>query len=278
MNRENIYFSHDANAMNDPKCMMLIEQLGMEGYGIFWGLVESLRQQPEFRMPLVLIPALASRFRSSEAKVKTVVTAFGLFSIERDEFFFSKSLRERMELMIEKRERRKKAGILSGEARRMKALCGSNEQCSNNVQAMFKQCSNNTEHCLNNTEQRKEIDLSNTDVLSKSLVSDSNNCSYSDKDSLKKEKESKKKKKSESRDSSVSKNKFFSPPSISEIGLYCKKRNNAIDPEMFFDFYQSKNWMVGSTKMSDWKASVRTWEKRRKNEKGQQDAKRYEEL
>ena len=144
--------------MSDPKCMLLIEQLGMEGYGMFWGLVEMLRQQPEYRLPLALLPAIASRFKVSESKIKTVVSAYGLFIIENEEFFFSRSLRDRMMLMQEKRVRRQLAGIKSGEARRAKALAPKNEQCSNNVQAMFKQCSNNTE-------QRKEKKRKETEFL-----------------------------------------------------------------------------------------------------------------
>lgn len=158
MNRENIYFSHDANAMNDPKCMLLIEQLGMEGYGMFWGLVEMLRQQPEYKMPLVLLPAIAGRFKVSESKIKTVVSAYSLFTIEKEEFFFSKSLRDRMELMQQKKVRRQMAGIKSGEVRRNKALAQRNEQCSNNVQT-------NLEQCLNNTEQRKEKKRKETEFL-----------------------------------------------------------------------------------------------------------------
>jgi hypothetical protein len=37
---------------------------------------------------------------------------------------------------------------------------------------------------------------------------------------------------------------------------------NGINAEQFYDFYQSKGWMVGKTKMKDWKACMRTWEKR----------------
>jgi hypothetical protein len=39
-------------------------------------------------------------------------------------------------------------------------------------------------------------------------------------------------------------------------------RNNNIDAEAFIDFYSSKNWMIGKNKMKDWKAAVRTWERR----------------
>ena len=55
----------------------------------------------------------------------------------------------------------------------------------------------------------------------------------------------------------------FIPPSIEEIKNYCKERNNGINAEQFFDFYQSKNWMIGKNKMKDFKAAVRTWERNR---------------
>ena len=51
-------------------------------------------------------------------------------------------------------------------------------------------------------------------------------------------------------------------PTIDDVKLYCLERNNNIDAETFFDFYESKDWLVGKNKMKNWKASVRTWEKR----------------
>lgn len=54
---------------------------------------------------------------------------------------------------------------------------------------------------------------------------------------------------------------IFTPPTVDEISEYCKLRNNNLDAEYIFDFYESKNWFVGKNKMVDWKASVRTWEK-----------------
>ena len=52
-------------------------------------------------------------------------------------------------------------------------------------------------------------------------------------------------------------------PSVNEIKDYCIERNNGIDAEQFFDFYESKGWIVGKTKMKNWQAAVRTWEKRK---------------
>lgn len=278
MNRENIYFSHDANAMSDPKCMLLIEQLGMEGYGMFWGLVEMLRQQPEYKMSLRLIPALANRFKVSESKLKTVVSGYGLFVIENDEFFFSRSLRERMELMEYKKIQRSIAGKKAISARwsKKKALpspSNASEKLEDDTNVIRTYNERNT-----NSYQRKEIELSTTNVVSNSCISYSNKDSSNDKDSLE-DKERGNFEKSESSDSSKSKAKAFSPPSISEIESYCRERNNGIDAEWFHDFYQSKNWMVGKSKMKDWKASVRTWERRMKNEKKQQSgSSQYEEL
>lgn len=53
----------------------------------------------------------------------------------------------------------------------------------------------------------------------------------------------------------------FTPPNIQDVRAYCKERGNKVDPENFWDFYQSKNWMIGKNKMKDWKAAVRTWER-----------------
>lgn len=55
--------------------------------------------------------------------------------------------------------------------------------------------------------------------------------------------------------------KAFQPPTVEEVRDYCIERENVVDPETFVDFYASKGWMVGKTKMKDWKAAVRTWER-----------------
>ena len=65
----------------------------------------------------------------------------------------------------------------------------------------------------------------------------------------------------------------FTPPTLDEVSAYCRERQNSVDPEKFIDFYQSKGWMVGRNRMKDWKAAVRTWEKRSKeisNQKSQE--------
>lgn len=59
--------------------------------------------------------------------------------------------------------------------------------------------------------------------------------------------------------------KKFDKPTIEQIQEYCIERNNGINAEAFYDFYESKNWYVGKNKMSNWKACVRTWEQRQQS-------------
>ena len=54
--------------------------------------------------------------------------------------------------------------------------------------------------------------------------------------------------------------KRFVPPTVSKVAAYCKERNNGIDADRFVDWYQSRGWK----NIKDWKACVRTWEKRDK--------------
>ena len=56
------------------------------------------------------------------------------------------------------------------------------------------------------------------------------------------------------------KTKKFTKPSIEEIEQYCRERKNSIDAKHFYDYYESKGWLVGKAKMKDWKACIRTWE------------------
>ncbi|WP_288190344.1 hypothetical protein [uncultured Veillonella sp.] len=58
--------------------------------------------------------------------------------------------------------------------------------------------------------------------------------------------------------------KPFVKPTREEVRAYCIERGNDIDPDKFYDYYESNGWMVGKSKMKDWKAAVRTWERNSK--------------
>jgi hypothetical protein len=98
MKKDAYYFSHDANSQDDPKCMVLIDQLGMEGYGIFWALIEKLRSEKDYKLPISVCNSFAKRWGTSKEKVEAVVLKFNLFCIENDLIFFSERLKTSMEM------------------------------------------------------------------------------------------------------------------------------------------------------------------------------------
>ena len=57
------------------------------------------------------------------------------------------------------------------------------------------------------------------------------------------------------------KRKTFTKPTIDEIQDYCIERNNNVNAEQFYDYYESNGWKVGKNSMKDWRAAVRTWER-----------------
>lgn len=58
------------------------------------------------------------------------------------------------------------------------------------------------------------------------------------------------------------KRKNFKKPSVEEVQQYCTQRQNNINAEHFIDYYEANGWKVGKNAMKDWKAAIRTWEKR----------------
>lgn len=57
-------------------------------------------------------------------------------------------------------------------------------------------------------------------------------------------------------------NNKFKKPLLEEVQQYCNERNNNINAEQFIDYYEANGWKVGKNPMKDWKAAIRTWEKR----------------
>lgn len=61
----------------------------------------------------------------------------------------------------------------------------------------------------------------------------------------------------------------FVPPSVDEVRAYCAERQNGVDAECFVDFYTANGWKQARGKsIVDWRAAVRTWEKRETAQKG----------
>lgn len=72
--------------------------------------------------------------------------------------------------------------------------------------------------------------------------------------------------------------KKFVKPTTEEIQTYCKEIGANINAEQFYDYYESKGWMIGKNKMKDWKAAVRTWKRNRAENETKSVANEFLEL
>ena len=95
------YFSHDSNARNDSKIISLRMKLGVEGYGIYFMIIERLREETDYTCPKDYA-SLAFDFRTTQEKVKSVVEDFELFGFTQDGYIYSESLKQRMLIKDEK--------------------------------------------------------------------------------------------------------------------------------------------------------------------------------
>lgn len=117
------YFSHDSNARHDIKIQALRSVYGTSGYGKYWIIIEMLRESTNYKLKLnnkVLLIALSREFDCSTDEVQIFLNDciydFGLFICD-DDFFWSDSLLQRMELAEIKRNASRTNGLKGGRPR-----------------------------------------------------------------------------------------------------------------------------------------------------------------
>lgn len=111
MNKDAYYFPHFSNARTDRKLRRARKELGIEGYAIYFMILEVLREQEDFAYPLEDIDLLADDFGTSEPKVEAVVKAYGLFRIDDDNFFYSPKLIEYLKPYLDRSKRAREAAL-----------------------------------------------------------------------------------------------------------------------------------------------------------------------
>ncbi len=57
------------------------------------------------------------------------------------------------------------------------------------------------------------------------------------------------------------KSRQFKPPTLNEVKAYIAEKGCNVDAGMFWNFYESKGWMIGKNKMKKWHSAVATWQK-----------------
>lgn len=166
------YFSHDSNARNSDKLMKVRMKLGAEGYGIFFMLIERLREEEGYKSTIDY-DTLAFDLRVEPEKVKQVVENYDLFKFTEDgKYFYSDSFNERMEMMDKRAQQRISKAKKAAEARWNKQ-----SEDTSNAQALPKQCSSNAQALLNHANKIKlnKTKLNKTKInKSKVVVAETN--------------------------------------------------------------------------------------------------------
>lgn len=132
MAKETYYFSHDSNALTDTKILNMRSDYGLEGYGLYWAIIEMMRNEEDYKLKLNkntyrAIKTLTNTTIDIEKFIKDCLDDYELFEQE-DENFYSNSLLRRMQ------EKDKKSAIAKEKAKK---------RWNSNATAKQQQCSNN---------------------------------------------------------------------------------------------------------------------------------------
>lgn len=113
--KDTYYFKHDSNARNDIKLIKVRRKYKMEGYGIYFALLEILREQSDYKLPIADIADIAFDLSISTEKITSIINDFGLFNVENG-CFYSESFMRRMESYNDLKAKRVAAAIKGGQA------------------------------------------------------------------------------------------------------------------------------------------------------------------
>ena len=226
--KETFYFAHDYNARNDPKLQNVLFDLGVEGIGVFWCIIEQLYEQGG-KLPLHYCKSIAFALHVDFCIVERLVNDYGLFKNDGQNMW--------SESVLNRLNRRKDIS----DKRKLAALARWRQNLENQSQASIQSTDN---PIINNANEMQVHTTSNASAGHKEKeIKEKNNI----KESIKEKHETAKR---------------FVPPTLEEVKARIKEMNYTFDAEAFIAFYQSKNWMVGKNKMKDWKAAMVTWQKR----------------
>lgn len=166
MQKESFYFPHYCNARHDRKIKRIQKDLGLEGYGMFFMLLEVLREQSDFRYPYCDLDLLADEFGTSVAKLEVVINNYQLFTIDEDKMFFSPKLIMYLQPYLNMKAQRQLAAKKSVESRQKKKLTTVEqplndslttvEQPLNNHSTTVKQIVVNSSKYINSNKVNKE--------------------------------------------------------------------------------------------------------------------------
>lgn len=152
------YFSHDYDSREDEKIQELIFKLGMEGYGIYWGIVEMLYKNDGYMQ--TQCERIAHALHTHNDKIKSVIFDFNLFQINGNAFT-SKSVLHRLKL-------RKGKSFAAQKAAKVRW----NKVKAEDANAMRTQCERNAKK--KRKEKERKVNKNKENIRAKLLFKNSN--------------------------------------------------------------------------------------------------------
>lgn len=160
------FFSHDCNARNDPKILALRSVYGAEGYGVYFMLVEILREQPEYRLSVnkYMWNTLAMQMQVEASHLEQIITDCctefaengSTLLVNDGEYLYSASLLRRMGKVDDISNLRREAARKRWENKPCKTS-GNSDGCSDDANAGQEQSKEKkSKEKQSKAEQRKE--------------------------------------------------------------------------------------------------------------------------
>lgn len=151
------YFSHDSNARQDVKILKLRIKHGWAGYGLYWGIIEALRDQNGYSFsanePELISLAIGCTMEDLLPVLETCLEV-GLL-MEKNGYIYSPSLKRRMEHMDEIRKKRQAAGEKGGKAKQSESKIEANVQANTKQDLSMK--GNKRKESKVNKEKEKDL-------------------------------------------------------------------------------------------------------------------------
>ena len=224
--KDSYYFQHDYNARNDPKLQDVLIELGVEGIGVFWCIIEQLYEQGG-KLPLRYCKSIAFALHVDFKCVERLVNDYGLFKND-GENMWSESVMNSLNRRSEVYDKRKLAALARWRQ-------GIENQSQTQAPASCRQVISNASEMQMQSNSNANAEHKGKEIKEKEIIKE-----------REKEKTARR----------------FIPPTLEEVKARIIEMGYTFDAEAFIAFYQSNGWMVGKSKMKDWRAAMVTWQKR----------------
>jgi Domain of unknown function (DUF4373) len=156
--KEAYYFSHDSNTRGDEKIIALMMKHKWAGYGIFWGIIEKLRDSTNY-MSVCDYNLIAYDLRVDTSLVKSIIEEFGLFIFtDCGKYFYSNRLNKTMEFKETKSKKASESALKRW------------EKCEPNANALRTQSDGNAKKEKESKRKEKSSDSANAESSPSNLI------------------------------------------------------------------------------------------------------------